>query len=510
MNKKELGRLIELYMSRIGKLEKLFGFHSPFMAALIKAHDSNDINLSPLFSDTRNIPSDDSLSFIFYALCYADLGEEIDDCLVDWTIVKRDDLKKKSLLSPDKLVALILLHSTGKDDLAESLLQKSDSRNLARAFFILAKAGIPLTEEGFCCDILKSKLPVFDAKALVDLRTAGVPLEELPNLLKKPQLHRMADTAVKLHSIGMPYNQEFIDEYISITSSYVTQAGLEGMKFLKEQGIALPSSRVIAVLSSARVNVGYDVLALDKEELLSRISDEQFAKIINQKSPSDLIKCLSQLNRLGKLNLSEEQITYIINLSNDDRCAITNRIFHYVDQRISTLSTEQLDRIIRAVTREEVAKIIEEARLKLGLSILPVSDFAKLQQVQSQPSGSVSQPSQGASFGDTTLFKPVARAASPAAIPALQVLEYDKDADIPPHYICPITYELMIDPVVARDGHTYECAAIKEWLQTSNNSPMTGVFLESKELIPNFTLKSMIRDWCHKNPPRNKESLSSK
>jgi len=33
----------------------------------------------------------------------------------------------------------------------------------------------------------------------------------------------------------------------------------------------------------------------------------------------------------------------------------------------------------------------------------------------------------------------------------------------PPEFYCPITHEVMVDPVVAQDGHTYERQAIEEW-----------------------------------------------
>lgn len=39
---------------------------------------------------------------------------------------------------------------------------------------------------------------------------------------------------------------------------------------------------------------------------------------------------------------------------------------------------------------------------------------------------------------------------------------------------CPITRQLVVDPVVAEDGNTYESAAIKQWLATSRRSPMTN------------------------------------
>ena len=64
---------------------------------------------------------------------------------------------------------------------------------------------------------------------------------------------------------------------------------------------------------------------------------------------------------------------------------------------------------------------------------------------------------------------------------------------VPDEYICPITTEIMTDPVTTLDGFTYERAAITEWLRTKDTSPKTGAKLESKTLIPNLMARSMIR-----------------
>ena len=36
--------------------------------------------------------------------------------------------------------------------------------------------------------------------------------------------------------------------------------------------------------------------------------------------------------------------------------------------------------------------------------------------------------------------------------------------EVPKHFICPISQDLMIDPVVAADGFTYENRQITQWL----------------------------------------------
>jgi hypothetical protein len=55
----------------------------------------------------------------------------------------------------------------------------------------------------------------------------------------------------------------------------------------------------------------------------------------------------------------------------------------------------------------------------------------------------------------------------------------------PVEFLCPITQEMMVDPVFTTDGHTYEKAAIQRWLTHKRTSPLTGALLSSNNLIPN-------------------------
>ncbi len=58
---------------------------------------------------------------------------------------------------------------------------------------------------------------------------------------------------------------------------------------------------------------------------------------------------------------------------------------------------------------------------------------------------------------------------------------------------CPITSELMLQPVIADDGHSYECAAIESWFSAGNRtSPVTGQVLQSLVLRPNHALRAAI------------------
>ena len=60
--------------------------------------------------------------------------------------------------------------------------------------------------------------------------------------------------------------------------------------------------------------------------------------------------------------------------------------------------------------------------------------------------------------------------------------------------MCPITFEVMQDPVVASDGHTYERGAIEEVLalpEDRRKSPLTREVLQAT-LFPNRALKNRI------------------
>ncbi|XP_073726910.1 WD repeat, SAM and U-box domain-containing protein 1 [Misgurnus anguillicaudatus] len=66
----------------------------------------------------------------------------------------------------------------------------------------------------------------------------------------------------------------------------------------------------------------------------------------------------------------------------------------------------------------------------------------------------------------------------------------------PDEYLCPITREVMKDPVIAADGYSYEREAIESWINMkSRTSPMTNLPLQTTLLTPNRTLKMAIFRW---------------
>ncbi|CAA7021958.1 unnamed protein product [Microthlaspi erraticum] len=71
------------------------------------------------------------------------------------------------------------------------------------------------------------------------------------------------------------------------------------------------------------------------------------------------------------------------------------------------------------------------------------------------------------------------------------------DANIPADFRCPITLELMREPVVVSTGQTYDRESIDLWIQSGHNTcPKTGQVLKHTNLIPNRALKNLIVMWC--------------
>ncbi|KAK1433121.1 hypothetical protein QVD17_10027 [Tagetes erecta] len=71
---------------------------------------------------------------------------------------------------------------------------------------------------------------------------------------------------------------------------------------------------------------------------------------------------------------------------------------------------------------------------------------------------------------------------------------------IPPDFCCPLSLELMTDPVIVASGQTYERGYIREWLDLGLTvCPKTMQTLVHTNLIPNYTVKALIASWCESN-----------
>ncbi|XP_061365379.1 U-box domain-containing protein 19-like [Gastrolobium bilobum] len=71
---------------------------------------------------------------------------------------------------------------------------------------------------------------------------------------------------------------------------------------------------------------------------------------------------------------------------------------------------------------------------------------------------------------------------------------------VPEDFRCPISLELMTDPVTVSTGQTYNRASIQKWLKAGNMiCPKTLEKLTTTELLPNTMLKKLIQQFCSDN-----------
>lgn len=76
-------------------------------------------------------------------------------------------------------------------------------------------------------------------------------------------------------------------------------------------------------------------------------------------------------------------------------------------------------------------------------------------------------------------------------------LKSSSELAFPVDFRCPISLELMRDPVAVATGQTYDRESIKLWIESGHNTcPKTGQTLAHTNLIPNRALKNLIAMWC--------------
>ncbi|XP_065857056.1 U-box domain-containing protein 21-like [Euphorbia lathyris] len=96
------------------------------------------------------------------------------------------------------------------------------------------------------------------------------------------------------------------------------------------------------------------------------------------------------------------------------------------------------------------------------------------------------------------------RRAARRAAKELTHTEHENAAEIelaiPKDFRCPISLELMKDPVTVSTGITYDRENIDNWIERGNfTCPITNQKLNNLDPIPNHTIRKMIQNWCVQN-----------
>uniref|UniRef100_A0A0D6QU30 RING-type E3 ubiquitin transferase n=1 Tax=Araucaria cunninghamii TaxID=56994 RepID=A0A0D6QU30_ARACU len=85
----------------------------------------------------------------------------------------------------------------------------------------------------------------------------------------------------------------------------------------------------------------------------------------------------------------------------------------------------------------------------------------------------------------------------------------DTDVEVPSYFKCPISMELMRDPVTICTGMTYDRESIEHWIYTCKKKtcPATMQELQNMEFTPNHTLRRLIQGWCVVNSSKGVDRI---
>ena len=114
-----------------------------------------------------------------------------------------------------------------------------------------------------------------------------------------------------------------------------------------------------------------------------------------------------------------------------------------------------------------------------------------------EPSAASAAPLPGATSGGGGWPAGLGGGAVLDAVPLVSVA-VDPEEELVQALVCPLTLEMMENPVLAMDGFTYERSAIEAFFRHSKHngqlltSPMSRRVLESERLLPNRALKAVI------------------
>ncbi|XP_071720719.1 U-box domain-containing protein 9-like [Rutidosis leptorrhynchoides] len=87
-------------------------------------------------------------------------------------------------------------------------------------------------------------------------------------------------------------------------------------------------------------------------------------------------------------------------------------------------------------------------------------------------------------------------------------MNLDDTVSFPPEFSCPLSNEIMRDPVIVSTGKTYDRCSIQKWLKAGNRTcPKTQQVLSHTVLTPNHLVRDMITQWCKNRGVRLPSSL---
>ncbi|GMY09268.1 U-box domain-containing protein 14 isoform X2 [Fagus crenata] len=234
---------------------------------------------------------------------------------------------------------------------------------------------------------------------------------------------------------------------------------------------------------------------------------------------------LASVNRESKLYLAlREKVAQKFQQVTEQIEAALSEI-HYDKLDLSEEVREQIELVHAQFKRAKGRMDTLDLQLDIDLAIAQKEKNLTLQYLKDFQKSCISRPSMingdpGDCFENmSSLFKKIKDWVL-SANPQVDTSESEKglmkhrSPVIPDDFRCPISLELMKDPVIVSTGQTYERSCIQKWLDAGHKTcPKTQQTLLHTALTPNYVLKSLIALWCESNGvelPKKQVSCRSK
>ncbi|CAH9109143.1 unnamed protein product [Cuscuta epithymum] len=272
----------------------------------------------------------------------------------------------------------------------------------------------------------------------------------------------------------------------SLNALVSLKAALDSAKNLLKFGGE--GSKIFLVLERDQILNNFHEVTTQLEQALSEISFENLDLSDEVKEQVELV--LSQFKRAKvKADTPDDDIYEdLLSLYNSSETSIDPALLRRLVDKLQLAGINDLTQESLAL-HEMVTSTggdPEETIEKMSMLLKKIKDFVQTENVNINSSSAIEKSS---SLGETSTEE------SGKTTPV-----------IPDDFRCPISLELMNDPVIVSTGQTYERSCIEKWIEAGHTScPKTQQPLTHNILTPNYVLRSLITQWCESNgiePPK--------
>ncbi|KAI3525764.1 hypothetical protein L1887_04830 [Cichorium endivia] len=198
------------------------------------------------------------------------------------------------------------------------------------------------------------------------------------------------------------------------------------------------------------------------------------------------------------MNLSQD-VEELVNLIRK-QCSKTAAWIDEKDINLRNDVLEKLDRIKSEIVPQQTKLKEVFTRLQLTDSASCTEEIEILEEEVRNQSDEISKAEIVSLIGLVRYAKCVLYGESSPRVPRGRKKSNSTDLTIPADFRCPISLDLVRDPVVVSTGQTYDRASINLWIESGHTTcPKTGQTLDHTGMIPNRALRNLIIMWCREH-----------